>query len=99
MRNENLGEKQRDDRLRGFDDAVYSVDGADPGRAMVDGGATFCCFGGHLSGIFSRMPSGAGTVVLLSRLPDGRLLALREHLRGVHHRPVALPLLARSAGI
>src|SRR5262245_66614210 len=44
------------------------------------------------------MPSGAGTVVLLSWAPDGRLLALREHLCGVYHRPAALPLPARSAG-
>src|SRR5262245_60364342 len=44
------------------------------------------------------MPSGAGTVVLLSRAPDGRLLALREHLLGIHRRTAALPLHARSAG-
>src|SRR5215831_18115812 len=43
------------------------------------------------------MPSGAGTVVLLSRALDGRLFALREHLRGVRHRTAALPPPARSA--
>src|SRR5215475_7632072 len=46
---------------------------------------------------FSAVCHQSGTVVLLSRGPDGRLLALREHLRGVHHRPAALPLTARSA--
>jgi hypothetical protein len=95
--NENHVEIQRNDRLRGSDGVVYFVGDVDPGRAVVDGGATFPGFGGRLSGVFGRVPSDGGTVVLLLRTPDGRLFTLREYLCGVHYRSVALSFPARFA--
>src|SRR5215813_9171074 len=79
--NEDHGEIQRDDRLRGFDDALFLVDILDSVRALVDGGAPLRRFGGYLPGVFGRVSSDAGTFVLLSRVPDGGLFTLREHLR------------------